>query len=244
MGSKGRIAKEILPIILKNRKPGQYYVEPMAGGFNSICKVVGNRIASDVNFYLISFFLALQSGWKPHSVTREQMEEIKNNKENFPPHLVGWVGFGCSYSGKFFGGYAGTITTKIGTVRNYQEEAIKNAEKQAQEIVGINIFCCNYWELVIPPNSIIYCDPPYKGTEGYRVKFDHDKFWQWCRQMTIEGHVVYISEYTAPEDFECIWSKELSSSLSANGKSGGNKKSTEKLFTYNYGFPLNENLDF
>jgi DNA adenine methylase len=33
-----------------------------------------------------------------------------------------------------------------------------------------------------------------------------------------------------PNDFECIWEKELKSSLSANGKSGGNKNSVEKLF--------------
>lgn len=32
LGSKARIAKEILPIILKDRKVGQYYVEPFVGG--------------------------------------------------------------------------------------------------------------------------------------------------------------------------------------------------------------------
>ena len=34
MGSKNRIAKFILPIILKERKPEQWYVEPFAGGMN------------------------------------------------------------------------------------------------------------------------------------------------------------------------------------------------------------------
>ena len=34
MGSKSRIANEILPIILKNRKPNQYYVEPFCWGCN------------------------------------------------------------------------------------------------------------------------------------------------------------------------------------------------------------------
>lgn len=32
MGSKNRIAKEILPIILRDRKPNQWYVEPFVGG--------------------------------------------------------------------------------------------------------------------------------------------------------------------------------------------------------------------
>ena len=54
MGSKRRIAKEILPIILKNRKQGQYYVEPFVGGCNIIDKVDGNRIGNDINKYLIA----------------------------------------------------------------------------------------------------------------------------------------------------------------------------------------------
>ena len=47
----------------------------------------------------------------------------------------------------------------------------------------------------------------------------------------MQGHKVFISEYNAPKDFKCIWEKEVKSSLSANWKSGGNKNSTEKLFT-------------
>ena len=41
MGSKNRIAKHILPIILKDRKENQYYVEPFVGGANMIDKVQG-----------------------------------------------------------------------------------------------------------------------------------------------------------------------------------------------------------
>ena len=60
MGSKRRIAKHILPIILKDRKPDQYYVEPFCGGCNLIDKVTGLRIASDKNKYLIALFKELQ----------------------------------------------------------------------------------------------------------------------------------------------------------------------------------------
>lgn len=47
MGSKARIAKEILPLILADRKEGQYFVEPFCGGCNVTDKVSGNRIAND-----------------------------------------------------------------------------------------------------------------------------------------------------------------------------------------------------
>lgn len=39
LGSKNKIAKHLLPIILKDRKPEQYYVEPFMGGGNMIDKL-------------------------------------------------------------------------------------------------------------------------------------------------------------------------------------------------------------
>ena len=41
------------------------------------------------------------------------------------------------------------------------------------------------------------------------------------------GHVIFISEYQMPEDFICVWAKEVKSSLA---KEGG-KRGVEKLFT-------------
>lgn len=231
MGSKSRISKYILPIILKDRKEGQWYVEPMVGGGNLIDKVTGNRIGSDINKYLISFLKAMQLNYFMPYLTREQVTHVKNNKNEYPDYIVGWAGFCCSYSGKFFGGYAGSIVTKEGNKRDYITEAINNYQKQSSLIKGVKLYNISYDLLYIPKNSIIYLDPPYKGTEGYRIKFDHELFYEWCRKMKNIGHTVFISEYSMPEDFICIWSKELSSSLSANGKSGGNKKSVEKLFT-------------
>lgn len=56
LGGKTRIAKEILPIILADRKEGQYFVEPFCGGCNVTDNVLGNRIANDYNEYLIAMF--------------------------------------------------------------------------------------------------------------------------------------------------------------------------------------------
>ena len=46
-GNKSRIAKHILPIILNDRKPNQWFVEPFVGGANITDKVEGFRLASD-----------------------------------------------------------------------------------------------------------------------------------------------------------------------------------------------------
>lgn len=233
MGSKNRFAKGLLDIILKNRQENQWYVEPFVGGCNIIDKVSGNRIGNDIHFYLISMWTALQNGWTPpKEISKEEYNKIRENKDNFAPELVGYVGFNCSYSGKWFGGYAGKTKTKVGTIRDYQLEAFNNITEQIKNINGIKFYNKNYFELEIPPNSIIYCDIPYQGTTKYKDDFDYVKFWEWCRTMSISGHNVYTSEYNAPDDFECIWQKEATSSLSANGKIGGNKISIEKLFIY------------
>jgi len=44
--------------------------------------------------------------------------------------------------------------------------------------------------------------------------------------MVTKGHIVFISEYNAPEDFECIWSTKIVSSLT---RDTGSKIGIEKL---------------
>jgi len=230
MGSKNRIAKEILPIILQGRNELQVYIEPFCGGCNMIDKVTGLRIANDSNYYLIEMFKALVNGWNPMFFSKDQYAEVRKNKKLYAPEIVGWAGFNCSYSGTWFGGYAGRVKTKTGIIRDYQQESYNNTMKQINSLKGV-IFCNkNYAELPLFSNSIIYCDPPYANTTTYKDKFNNIEFWEWCRNKTREGHQVFISEYTAPEDFECVWQKKVKSSLSANGNSGSSKSSTEKLF--------------
>ena len=77
MGGKTRIAKEILPLILADRKEGQYFVEPFCGGCNVTDKVLGNRIANDCNEYLIAMFEGLMSGEKyPEQISPELHSDV------------------------------------------------------------------------------------------------------------------------------------------------------------------------
>ena len=234
MGSKARIAKEILPIILKDRKPEQWYVEPFAGGMNSICEVDGPRLAADVHPYLIAMWQELVNGWTPSVIDKSFYAEVKASPQAFEPYIVGWIGFNCSYSGKWFGGFAGQTKTKAGTVRDYQAEAIKNVLRQVPKMQGVTFVNNTYDKLLLPLGSVVYCDPPYAGTTAYEgnAQFDHDLFWHWVRNQTANGHQVFVSEYAAPDDFVCVWEKSVKSSLSANGRHGGNKESVERLFVH------------
>jgi len=242
MGSKTRIAKHLLPIILKGRKDGQWYVEPFVGGANMIDKVVGNRIGADNNKYLIALYKGFQDNVDVSNIKldKESYSSVRdfyngNGSESYSDFHVGYVGYMASANGRFFeGGYSGKSNTKVGTVRDYIDESLRGLIKQIPSLSETVFVSAEYKSLRIPPKSIIYCDPPYKGTKQYATSkaFNHDEFWQWCRDKHNEGHTVFISEYNAPLDFECVWMQEVKSSLSANGVAGGSKVSVERLFQY------------
>jgi len=232
-GSKNRHAKEILPIILKDRKEGQYFYDLFAGGGNICDKVDGDVIANDYNYYTILALRLIKNNLKyiPQNKqqTNEQLyKEFKLEKMTCDivlDGLKGYYGFALSYGGKWFGGWR---RDKDGR-RDYVAEAYRNAVKQSPNLQNVKFTNKSYDEVELQPNSIIYLDPPYKNTTKYKTgDFDYDKFYQWCIDKHNEGHQVFISEYYVPEDrFECVWSKKVNSSLT---KDTGSKKNIEKLF--------------
>lgn len=233
MGSKNRIAKYLLPIILKDRKENQYYVEPFVGGANMIDKVDGNRIGADKNEFLIEMWKGLQENKeRPYKIEKELYSKARDsyNKKDyslFNKFMIGWIGWMGSYNGRFFdGGYSGHSVGK----RDYIGEQIKNTEAQIENIKNIEFIISSYADLKLPENSIIYCDIPYKGTKQYITSkdFDHTKFWKWCREKSKEGHQVFISEYNAPGDFECIWQMEVTNAMNTTKT----YNPIEKLFVY------------
>jgi DNA adenine methylase len=217
--------------MLEKRLEGQCWVEPFVGGANSIDKVGGWRIGNDNNFYLIELFKAIQSGWiPPNECSEEEYNHIKKNKDNYPPYLVGFIGFGCAFGGKFMTGYARDKNPIIEKRQKYCLCAKNNILKQKESITGVQFYHGDYKELNIPNKSLIYCDPPYEGTEKYSTSksFNHKEFWQWCRNKKSEGHTVFVSEQNAPDDFECVKEVELGCKAHAKGKA---KKRIERLFT-------------
>ncbi len=230
MGSKARYSKELLEVILRDRLDGQWYVEPFVGGSNVIDKVSGNRLASDNNKYLIELYHKLKDGYIPVDfISRDDFYKIKLNKDEYPMEVVALCGILASYNGNWFRAYGGYSATKTGVDRNYYREGVNNLMRQLPKLMGIEYVCCEYDELEIPANSIIYCDPPYQNIDKtYQEKqFCHDKFWDWCRSMSMNGHQVFVSEYNAPDDFVAVWEKKTSITHP-------NQKltSTERLFVF------------
>lgn len=97
--------------------------------------------------------------------------------------------------------------------------------QQLQQLQQLEISNLDYAAVEIVPGSVIYCDPPYAGTAEYKEgAFDHAAFWQWCRE---QRNPVFVSEYSAPDDFKVVAEFEHRSTLSATNNA---KVTLERVF--------------
>lgn len=227
MGSKNRIAKHILPIMLKEMQDKGYttWVEPFVGGANMIDKVpyCYKRIGCDLNEHTIAAMLGIRDFVEqlPETVSEEHYKKLKGTEAN---PINSWIRYSCSFSGKFDNGYA-----RDKTLRNYAQEQKNSALKQSPKIQSVEFICASYKDVKVE-SALIYCDPPYQGTTGYKTgAFNHEEFFEWCREMKSKGNSVFVSEYNAPDDFELVWQGEIKTNFSSQRKEATHK-AVEKLF--------------
>ena len=102
-------------------------------------------------------------------------------------------------------------------------ERLKSLESHNMLIEASSI---SYSDYEYRDGDVVYCDPPYKNTDGYGIQFDSDAFWEWVRTR---DYPVYVSEYQAPEDFVSIWNKEKRSLFNHEGISA---PKNEHLFVH------------
>lgn len=231
MGSKNRIAKHILPLMLVEAEKYNIatWVEPFVGGGNMIDKVPDTfrRIGTDLNPHTIAAMLAIRDfpNSLPDTVTEEEYKSLKGTP---PSPITSWIRFGCSFGGKFENGYAREAGSDDSTFCGYGK---RNALKQSPKIQNVEFICCPYLDLTENiTNSVIYCDPPYQGTTGYKTgQFNHEEFFNWCRLMKKKGNIVFVSEYNAPDDFEVVWQGEIKTNFSSTRKAATHN-AVEKLF--------------
>ena len=177
-------------------------------------------------------WIALQHGAQfPTIISKEFYSDVRssyNKKDSrYDCATIGWVGFMGSFNGRFFDGGYSRHDVKG---RDYISEQIRNTMSQVENIQHVQFGIESYIDLCgLPNNSIIYCDPPYKGTKQYlsSKNFNYDNFYNWCRKCKEMGHNIYISEYWMPEDFKCVWMKKVTNSLNSTKI----YKPIEKLYT-------------
>ena len=239
VGSKARIAKDIVPIIQKciDDNGIKNYYEPFVGGANMIEHIkCDKRYGNDIHKELIALFKELQNGYTPpHTISEQEYNEVRLNKSLYPNYYVGLVGFNATFGSKYFGGYARGFKADGITPRDIPNEAIRNLTAQFPKIKDVIFSCGDYRQVNIIEPAVIYCDPPYNTPTKYAVeKFKYDDFWNWVR-MKSKDNFVFVSEYNAPDDFICLWQKGITTSLKVHE----HENRTEKLFTYKNGLYSN-----
>lgn len=237
MGGKASIAKEITDILKAHRRPGQLYIEPFLGAANTFQYMENPRQGYDVHPDLAALWQAALDGWQPPTEVSEELyrQAKPANDNDMSPELRAFIGFGCSFGGKWFGGYA--RDHKRG--RNYAQSASNGLLSKAANMPGAKVACLDYRQLE-PTGALIYCDPPYANTTAYKgaPAFDSDEFWQVVRKWS-EKNTVFVSEAQAPLDFHAIWERATFVPL---GPRDDKKYRAEKLFTLlSGGEPANEN---
>jgi len=202
LGGKSRLAKKIVDLLPIN--DACLIWEPFCGGA-SITAEIARRIrsevplcATDTNQDLIALYQAAVQGWEPpeirRNITDQEYQQAKNSSSS---PLRTFIGFGCSFGGKWWGGLA-----RSGEQVYYEEGRRLFQSKmrpiQAHGNVQFSVLDYNHSGLIPPIGSLVYCDPPYLGTTGYQGTFDHLLFWARCRDIARAGSRVFVSEFRAP----------------------------------------------
>lgn len=203
------------------------WVEPFVGGANMIDKVPDSfdRIGYDLNDHAIHALIDIRDNVNslPESISENQYKSYRG----LPPQsITSWIRFGCSFGGKFENGYARDLQGV--PPRNFAGEVKRNAIKQSPKIQNVQFICDSYENLSFD-NCLIYCDPPYANTSGYKVGvFNHEKFFNWCREQA-KKNIVFVSEYNAPDDFKEVWHGEIKTNFASSRKTATHN-AIEKLF--------------
>ena len=173
--------------------------------------------AGDENKSVIMMWKEVKTGWVPPvSVSEKKYNKLKNVKSA----EAGYVGHQYSWGGKYFKAYSPNYGKSINTIK-----ASNRVVNIGDKISKVSFTHGSYTQFSKLKIYIIYCDPPYTGTEKhYTEYFDTDAFYDWCYDMS-EHNIIFLSEYKAPKDFQMIWSKNVK--VTGNGLSN-NKK--EKLY--------------
>ncbi len=132
---------------------------------------------------------------------------------------------GCAFGGCKGRGFIQKYNnryTKEGELRDYTDEYHRNIMKQLPNVKTVELCSVNYLNLNVPNNSVIYCDPPYRGVSKYKgQQIDYDEFDKWCNEQKNNGNTVFVSEYLGalPEE-KLIWSKVVTCTMRSNEFNG------------------------
>lgn len=217
------MAKHLYPIMRDDITRLGSYWEPFVGGAGMMSYVGRHApehvtlVGSDNHKYVVALLDAVARGWvPPTTVTKDEYRAIKDNRDQYPDHLVGFVGFACCFSGCWFAGYAPDRPQQ-----RYAECGSNTLVRDGKWLRRVELKAANYDDPAVVPLSpaVIYCDPPYAETTKYSTgHFDQTAFHDWARVMADAGHKVYVSGFNCPTGFRVVWRRDRVQQIRKGGE--------------------------
>jgi DNA adenine methylase len=225
-----QIADEMLKHIDKNNIQFDSYIEPFLGA-GSVFAEMSKSLGDGVKYYGSDMSNDIMLMWyhilKIYSGEEEMLTGLDMGKNEYlkeinkkPSARRTVLGMAYGYRGKIFGSYN---ENEKGRKKNRSAQAQYERQIEKSKYMKDAVLSeGDYKQYTHVRNAVIYLDPPYRNTscsfyksfdnqvrgKGKLSKFDSDAFWDWIRFMS-ERNTVFVSERTAPEDFEelGVWRK-------------------------------------
>jgi site-specific DNA-adenine methylase len=224
------------------------YIEPFVGSggvYKHVINFSKNRSQiqsqiNDLNYFVYAFHAGIKQGYEINDFKyndynldlRQTYERLKikykynielKNGDIIPDCLIAYIGFSCAFGGQWFGSFA---VDKKNPNRDYFKNSLSSNPQQLNYI-NTKITNKSYEDMEIYKNNVIYCDPPYQNTGGYKTgDFNTIKFLNWCDKIA-EDNILLISEYNIDDDrFVEIFNFNFTKGM------GNNDIIIEKIYTH------------
>lgn len=250
MGSKNKIAEWVVA----NLPPKKHFYDLFAGGCAVTHRAMfrggwGNYHANDINDTPKLFMDAVAGKYRDEKrwISREDFARLKDAD----PYVRLYWSFGNNGQGYLYSREIEPWKKALHYARVYKDTSlledmgiksdgsradIRKNEKKYKALY-IEWYCRNslqrlevtrlsYDKVAIAPDSVIYCDIPYRGTEGYNgTGFNHEAFYAWAERQT---QPCFVSEYDMPRDRFAVYAETSKAQLLSGQGSG--KVVMEQLF--------------
>jgi DNA adenine methylase len=239
LGGKSKIARWLAaamrPSLLYGSSPRPWW-DAFCGGLSvslalaDVAPGVGG-VSTDANPALAALYRAVASGWDPPASLSEDEYRAARALSDSDPRKA-FAGFGCSFGGKWFGGYARAPAQANRTYAGATRTALLR-DVGALVAAGVSIAHANFLDVEPEPtDAVLYLDPPYAGTTAYGATgaFDYARFYArvaaWARHTD-----VFVSEYAMPPDLGGRLAMEFAHDMSVAGGVQKNAR-VERLYHY------------